>query len=354
MKLFVSVLEHSANIHLSFLLKELEKYEEITLSGIFSPSVSEDKPLYDISEFAVMGFVDIFKKIPFFIKANKAMAKLALESDKVLLMDSSSFNLPLAKRIRQYNPNKEIIYYILPQVWAWKPWRAKELERYCTRLAAILPFEVECYKSRASFVGHPLLDSITQFRQEGEDSKSIVFMPGSRKSEIRRIYPIFYRLKDELKRLDSTLNFVLVVPKHFRDLEIYGDVSDFSISKDARDSLKNAKFAFICSGTATLECAIIGTPFVLGYRAKWLDAFIVKRFLNIKYVGLANILYQKIKPNTLFHKELLQDDLNVANLLEAYNNAKNDDFISKAKVLREYLEGGSAKKVASWLVTKHL
>lgn len=351
MKLFVSALEHSANIHLGFLLKELLKFENITLSGIFSSDISDDKPLYDIVDFSVMGFVDIFKKIPFFIEANKAMARLALESDKILLMDSSSFNIPLAKKIKQYAPNKEIIYYILPQVWAWKPWRAKELEKYCDKLAAILPFEVEYYKSKASFVGHPILDSITEFRDKNSvDSRRIVFMPGSRKSEIKKIYPIFCSLKDELRKLDSTLEFELVVPKHFKNLDIYGDISDFKISTSSKDSLKEAKFAFICSGTATLECAIIGTPFVLGYKAKWLDAFIVKMFLHIKYVGLANILYQRLRPNDVFHKELLQDDLNVENLLEAYNSAKNDDFISKAKTLRAYLQSGSAKKVAIWLL----
>ncbi|RDU64802.1 lipid-A-disaccharide synthase [Helicobacter sp. MIT 14-3879] len=349
MNLFVSALEHSANIHLKLLLNELNRIENITLSGIFSSDISPQKPLYDINKFAVMGFIDAIKNISFFIKANEAMARLAIKADKVLLMDSSSFNIPLAKKIKKYNPNIEIIYYILPQVWAWKPWRAKIIEQYCDKLAAILPFELEYYDKKARFVGHPLLDEITEFR-DSSSYNLITFMPGSRKGEINRIFPIFIEVKNLLKKQDSSLKFELVVPKHFKDTSIYLDISDFNISYDAQKSLSKSKFAFICSGTATLECAIIGTPFVLGYKAKWLDAFIVKRFLNIKYVGLANILYQKKFPNEEFHIELLQEDLNVTNLLSAYKNADSTSFLTKSIQLREYLKNGSAKEVATWLV----
>lgn len=356
MKLFVSALEASSNLHLKFLLNELKKSIEFELFGVFSDEIAKqtnNAPLYNLKYFSVMGFVDVIKKIHFFINVNKKMAALALQCDKILLMDSSSFNIPLAKQIKTINPNKEIMYYILPQVWAWKPWRAKKIEKYCDKLAAILPFEIEFYQSKARFVGHPLLDEIYLFKEKRFDSKVITFMPGSRKSEIDKLFPIFIEVKNILKNEDSNLIFNLVVPAHYKmeNLEtIYKNLSDFNISFDAQKSLYESKFAFICSGTATLECAIIGTPFVLGYKAKKIDAFIVKKFLNIKYVGLANILYQKISKNDIFHLELLQDELNSANLLKAYKNFNCDDFILKSSKIRKYLQNGSAKEVTNWLL----
>ena len=116
MKLLVCALESSSNLHLKELLKYLP--DDIELIGIFDKSLGT--PNYDISDLAVMGFIDAIKRLPFFLKLNNEMATLAKEADKILLMDNSAFNLPLAKKIKKKYPDKEIIYYILPQAWAWK------------------------------------------------------------------------------------------------------------------------------------------------------------------------------------------------------------------------------------------
>ena len=347
-KLFVSALEISSNVHLRFLIKGLESRIDIELYGVFDKDISTNSPIYSPKDFSIMGFVDVFYKIRFLSIALKNMSKLALSCDKILLLDSSSFHIPLAKKIKKQNKEKEIIYYILPQIWAWKPWRAKVIEEYFDILAGILPFEIEYYKSKAIFVGHPLLDEIKEFKNEVIDSNIITFMPGSRISEINRIFPIFREVKDRLKNLDSTLLFNLVVPKVFKDsnlIEIYKNLDDFNIVFDSHQSLYKSKFAFICSGTATLECAIIGTPFVLGYKAKKIDALIVKNFLNIKYVGLANILYQKINPDSIFHDEFLQNELNADNLIDSYYSSNDNDFIYKSRQIRDYLKHGSLNKM---------
>ena len=118
--------------------------------------------------------------------------------DKILLMDSSGFNLPLAKKLKEAYPEKEIIYYILPQIWASRPKRALKLEKYCDKLLGILPFEVDYYpQKKAQYIGHPLLDEIklqTEVKEEG----SIAFMPGSRKSEITRLLPLFKEVRKTL------------------------------------------------------------------------------------------------------------------------------------------------------------
>ena len=397
MKLFVSALEYSANIHLKYLLREMVARENIELCGIFDEKILSDlsgesnesncklhkisgESICNINKVAVMGFIDVIKRVRFFLTLRAKCLALAIECDKILLMDSSSFNIPLAKKIKARDLQKEIMYYILPQVWAWKPWRAKTIEANCDKLAAILPFEVECYAKKARFVGHPLLDEIKYFRDtesthplapsagEGEfldcfDSHSkscndgfenniITFMPGSRITEIKRIFPIFLQVKDEIKRRDLATQFHLVIPRKFMGknlAEIYGDLSDFIISFDTHTSLLKSKFAFICSGTATLECALIGTPFVLGYLARRIEAFVVKQFLNIRFVGLANILYSRINKSENFHDELLQENLTAKNLLDSYYHANPNDFLVKSLSLRKYLKNGSAKAVAQWL-----
>ena len=119
MKLLVSALEPSSNLH----LQEVLKYtHDVELIGIFDKNIKEGTPLYDISEMAIMGVVDAIKKLRWFFEVADEMVKLAKDADKVLLMDSSGFNLPLAKKLKTAYPDKEIIYYILPQIWASRPY----------------------------------------------------------------------------------------------------------------------------------------------------------------------------------------------------------------------------------------
>ncbi|HHH51017.1 MAG TPA: lipid-A-disaccharide synthase, partial [Campylobacterales bacterium] len=303
-------------------------------------------PLYDISDMAIMGVVDAIKKLRWFFKVANEMVEIAKDADKILLMDSSGFNIPLAKKLKTTYPNKEIIYYILPQVWASRPKRVKKLELYCDRLLGILPFEVDYYSSgKAKYIGHPLLDEIKIKNNAKEDI--ISFMPGSRKSEINRLLPIFKEVRAKL----SDKKAIIIIPSSFSDEKIetlYGDISEFEISRDTHTALAKSEFAFICSGTATLESALIGTPFTLSYIAKKVDYFIGRKLLDITQVGLANIILTHYNGTTL-HNELLQDAVTVDNLLNEYYNTNRELFAQKSNELREYLGHGSSKALASIL-----
>jgi lipid-A-disaccharide synthase len=159
MKILVSALEHSANVHLKSLKQELS--DDVEFIGIFDKDLGE--PIVDLKSLAIMGFVDALKKLRYFFKLADEMLELSKDVDKVLLIDSSGFNLPLAKKIKKKYPNKEIIYYILPQAWAWKKKRIPVLAKTIDKLASILPFEPSYYPKNApiEYVGHPLLDQIT-------------------------------------------------------------------------------------------------------------------------------------------------------------------------------------------------
>lgn len=369
-RLFVSACEPSANIHLQFLAKNLDS--SVQVCGIFEPNVfahfPNAKASYTLENFAVMGFFDVIKKINFFKEAINKMIKLAEESDVVLLMDSSSFNLPIAKALKKNGSKVPIVYYILPQVWAWKPWRAKQIESICDYLCAILPFELAMYpraqkEKRIQYVGHPLLDEIPALKEQPlplENGK-IAFMPGSRKSEIQRIFPVFVKVAKQLPNKK-----VLIIPEHFKNLEsyelaqIYGnDIEMFEISYDANTALYESSFAFICSGTATLQATLIGTPLVLGYKTRNTDILFARIFVRLNHIGLANILYNALHLGNShigtkqIHPELIQSNLTAINLLKAYNDTRPELFFSQVKELRDYLQHGSAEKLAT-LLTKLL
>ena len=341
MKFLVSALEPSSNLHLKEVLKHTQ---DVELLGIFEKSLGT--PLYDISQMAIMGVVDALKKIRWAYKAMDEMVILAKDADKVLLMDSSAFNLPLAKKLKRAYPDKEIIYYILPQIWASRPKRAKKLEQYCDKLLGILPFESDYYpQGKAQYVGHPLLDEIDVYRVDAQTKNVITFMPGSRKSEITRLMPIFLELR---RKLDNDILPLLVIPPSFSKNKIarlYKGHGEFEIVRDTHEALRRSEFAFICSGTATLEAALIGTPFTLAYIAKKVDFFIGTKLLGISQVGLANIILTNHNGTTL-HNELLQSDATVDNLLKEYYHIDKHKFAEKAEELRTYLGHGSSKNVA--------
>ncbi|MGM0623693.1 MAG: lipid-A-disaccharide synthase, partial [Campylobacterota bacterium] len=303
MKILVSALEHSANTHLQ---KIIQKRHDLELVGIFDKRLGD--PLYDNSDTAIMGIVDALKKLRFFLKLRDEMVEAAKDVEKVLLIDGSGFNLPLAKKLKQTYPSLEITYYILPQAWAWRKYRIKKIQKYCDRLFSILPFECGYYTQKCRYVGHPVLDSMDEFKTDYK-SKTIVFMPGSRKKEIERLMPVFRELREKF----SDCKTLLVVPKFLKDSPYYGDTSGFILTHDTKAALLEAKHAFICSGTATFEACVIGTPLTLCYIANTIDYAIVKAVTDLEYSGLANIIMTKSGYQPI-HNEFFQNDVTAQNL----------------------------------------
>lgn len=340
MKILVSALEPSANLHLKEIL---DLIKDSQIYGIFDSKFG--KPFMDSSEFSAMGFLEV---LPLVFKAKRAlkeMVNLAKECDQVLLIDSPAFNLRLAKMLKNANIKAKITYYILPQVWAWKEKRVALVEKYCDNLASILPFDSKFY-SKSIYVGHPLLDEIKVQKSQISQSGKIAFLPGSRRSEISRLMPIFREILPNFKDKEC----LLVVPAHFMDKisEVYGDTSSFKVVSNTPQALFESEFAFICSGTATLESALIGTPFVLCYKAKAFDIWLARKLVKVKFAGLANIIFDFMQEKPL-HFELIGDEVSAANLLKAYFDTDKEQFLGSALKLREYLKFGSAKNVAQIL-----
>ena len=336
-KLLVSALEPSSNLHLKALDPHLN---DVELCGIFDESLGT--PLYSPKEFSVMGIKDVIGKI---FAAKEAMAELvflARDADKVLLIDAPAFNLPLAKKIKEKYPDKEIFYYILPKVWAWKKKRAAKVDKYCDKLLSIFPFEDQFYP-RSIYVGNPLMDEIQHFKDEVSSNNKIAFLAGSRKSEVRSLMPVYHELRKKHKE-----EAILVIPPHFSDIEIedlYGDISGYTVIKNTHEALLQADFAYVCSGTATLECSLIGTPMVLVFVANKLEYWIGRKFVKLKHVGLANIIFD-FQDKEEMHAELLQEEVNVETMYEVYKTMDKEKFLKRSIELREELGRSRLKDVA--------
>ena len=390
MKYLISCLEPSANLHFKEVLEHLKKLDPACeICGIFDEKLGS--PIYKSCEFSAMGFIEI---LPLILKAKRAIAqmtRLAAECDRVLLIDSPAFNLPLARAIKESSARAEISCYILPQVWAWKPHRAEKLKAFCDNLLSIWPFEAKFFgadyevdkgavpqeaeskdaslqeakdknvapkedtarpseqsakTAKYSFVGHPLLDEIKFQKTSYEKQGKIAFMPGSRRAEISRLMPIFRALAPKFENSER----VLIIPPHLMDQrdEIYGPLDGFSIVNDTPATLKDCDFAFICSGTATLEAALIGTPFVLCYKARAFDVWLARKLVKLKHVGLANIIFDFLGEEPL-HEELLQSEVSAQNLLAAYERCDAAKFKLASEKLRDYLKFGSSENVAKIL-----
>ncbi len=281
-------------------------------------------------------------------KESKNFAKIPINC--VLCIDSPAFNIAFAKALKKAGSKTKRIYYILPQVWAWKKGRVSVIEAHFDLLASILPFDSRFF-SKSIYVGHPLLDEIKEFKDKNEQEASakkqekiIAFLPGSRRSEIKRLMPVFRELSRKFKQE----KILCVPPFNLNKLELYGDTSGFRLESNTPKVLKNADFAFICSGTATLEAALVGVPFVLAYKARGLDICIAKLFVKLKHIGLANIFCDFANKKPL-NPEFLQEEVSAENLFKAYENYDYKGFFEGLDFLKEYLKTGSAKNLAKML-----
>ena len=252
----------------------------------------------------------------------------------------------LQKRYAKNIPKKRSSTTYFLKLGHGKKKRIPVLEKTITHLASILPFEKAYYSKNApiTYVGHPLLDEITEFKEELTCKGKIAFMPGSRRGEIKKLMPIFTELRKKLE-----CEAYIIVPKQFTKeelKEVYGTLSEFKIVYDAHQTLRECDFAFICSGTATLEAALIGVPFILSYIAKPLDYFLASRLVKLNFIGLSNIMFEKFKGEAL-HPEFIQKDVTAQNLFDAYQKFDREKFLNNSKELRKYLSHGSSKTVAS-------
>ncbi len=287
--------------------------------------------LVDAREVAIMGALEVAKALPKFLRVFRRLrdAARARQPQLVILIDWPEFNLRLARRLKR--DGQRIVYYISPQIWAWRSYRIHAIKRAVERMLVILPFEQEYYQRHGvevDYVGHPLLDSVrvtatrAEFcaRYQLDPTRPIVaLLPGSRHSELKYILPPLLETAQSLSQTQPQIQFVLPLARTLRRAELPAQAAVQLIEHDTYNAIAAADLAVVASGTATLETAIIGTPLIVVYRASSLNWRLFHPMINVPFVGMPNLIAgRQIAP------ELLQSELNAARLAAELTALLND------------------------------
>ncbi len=323
------------------------------------------EPLHDSRDFSVVGFVEILSRLPMFFRAMRDLRRAAEERrpDLGILIDYPGFNLRLAPHLKAFGI--PILYFVSPQVWAWRKGRIRTLARCVDTLAVILPFEEEIYRAEGmevEFVGHPLIDLAvpTCSRREARDrlglrkeAPIVGLLPGSRPGECRRILPVLLEAGKILREKIPGVQFLLPVAESLdrrvvEEMVRKKNLQVTLVEGGYYDALNACDVAAIASGTATLEAALLGIPMVIVYRVNPLTYWLTRRLVTVEMAGQANLVLGRRVVT-----ELIQGDCRpgaVAEELRSYlENADRRNRIRAdlVRVRQRLGEGGSFQKTAA-------
>ncbi|HEX7922504.1 MAG TPA: lipid-A-disaccharide synthase [Bradyrhizobium sp.] len=340
-KIFLIATEESGDRLGAALMKVLRQRlgDAVQFSGVGGRQMTGEgiDPLFPIEELSIIGFAAVVKQLPKILQLIRRTtdAVLADAPDMLVIIDSPDFTHRVARRVRARNPNIQIVDYVSPSVWAWRPGRARAMRGYVDHVLALLPFEPEEYRKLqgppCSYVGHPLTEQLTSLRPNEEEQKRrdaqppvLLVLPGSRRSEIRHHLALFGAA---LGQLNKQTPFELVLPTmpHLEAMVREGVASWPVVPRlavgeaEKRAAFRVARAALAKSGTVTLELALSGIPMVTAYRVGAAEAFILRRAIRVSSVILANLVIgSDIIP------EFLQEDCTPDKLAHALGDVLAD------------------------------
>jgi len=306
MKLYVVAGEASGDSRGAELIRSLRaRKEAIEILGFGGPQMAAlTMRTHDwIARAAIIGIIDIVKNYGYFRRQfDIALGEIAREKpDAVILIDYPGFNLRLAEALKKAGTRAKVIDYISPQVWAWNRGRIPKMARMLDLMICIFPFEKPLYEQsglRTVFVGHPMLDSLAEKRlATGREENLLGLLPGSREREVARIFPVMLEAARLLVETHPGLRIEAAAASEplRRQMEELAGLSNINAScqitlHSSHSLMQRASAGMVASGTATLEAAYFGLPFVLLYKAAWLTFAIGRRLVKIKWLGMPNIL----------------------------------------------------------------
>ena len=368
MKYYIISGEASGDLHGSNLMKaifEKDSNAEIRFWGGDLMQQVGGTMVEHYRNLAFMGFAEVLMNISTIFKNINFCKKDILEfkPDVLILIDYPGFNMRIAKFAKK--EDIKVHYYISPQIWAWKESRIRKIKRDVDEMMVILPFEKDFYEKKHNFpvhfVGHPLIDAISNREQVDEndfrkthnlsDKSIIALLPGSRKQEIKKLLSVM------LKMADKFTNYQFVIAgAPSQDYEFYKQFIDKDnvkfISNKTYDLLSISYAAIVTSGTATLETALFKVPEIVCYKTSWLSYQIGKRLVDLKFISLVNLIMGK-----KVVKELIQNDFDETNLEQALHNILDD--YQRAVLFMDYYDleqklggKGASKKAAKLIIEK--
>lgn len=368
-RIFIIAGEVSGDTHAAGLMRELKALDEDTaFSGLGGPRMREagGNGIEDwLGEAAVLGLWEVLKHYGYFKrKMDETLAAITKGNpDAVVLVDYPGFNLRVAKKLRSAGFTGKLIYYISPQVWAWKKGRIKTMAKVLDLMICIFPFEKQLYEKsglRAEFPGHPMVDRTFSLRKNWSREHHLVgWFPGSRANEVRKLFPVMLDAARAIRLAVPDARFAVsaaneALAGEMREMaERRGmpEAKQWIETGTVYDLMQRAEVGAVASGTATLEAACFGLPYVLVYHVNWLTYTVGKMVVRIKNLGIVNILAGRDVVRELIQHDLTPDSLarEMADLL-LYEERRRHLADDLSGVVSTLGEGGSYARAARIVV----
>ncbi len=348
----------------------LERDSSLRFFGKGGPQMKEiagSNRLVDwIEEAGVIGFIDVLKKYPFFKREfdRTVDAILDLRPDAVLLIDYPGFNQRLAAALKKRDRSLRIIYYISPQAWAWHRSRIPKMARTIDLMLCIFPFEKAIYEDsglKTEFVGHPMVDALGPKRvTSGREENLVGLFPGSRVKEVSKIFPVMLGAAVRMHASQPELRFEVAAASEKLGNLIHASIEKIGAGAFCRVLLKQhvavmqrACCGMVASGTATLEAAVLRMPYCLVYKVAWLTALVARRVIQVKYLGIVNILADREVV-----KEFLQENATPEaiskEMLRLTNDPKARERLAESldELVAKLGEGGASERAAEAILAE--
>jgi lipid-A-disaccharide synthase len=360
--------EVSGDIHAGNLLDELKRLRP----GVEAFGVGGERliaaglePVASIDELAHMGLVEVLRELP---RIRRLMHRLVDQAARrrpalAVLVDSPDFNLRLASRLRRLGV--PVVLYVSPQLWAWRRGRVRTVRRLAREVLCLLPFEVPFYEAhgvRSRYVGHPLVDEIARVglldRPREVVSGRIALLPGSREMEVTQLLPVMIETLRRLPPAEVSEAVLVEAPgvERLVDSVLARTGTDPRVirvrGEQRRFELARSALAWTASGTATLECALLDVPMVVGYRLRGLTYALARLLVSVPNVALVNLIADKTIAPELLQKEWRPDRLAAvtSDLLLTGGPLQRDELA----VVRQRLGERGASRNAAEAIAEHL
>ncbi len=363
MKYYIISGEASGDLHGSNLIKQLLLLDTAATIRCWGGDLMESTGATIVKHYkdlAFMGFIEVVKNLPAILR-NISFCKediAAFQPDVLVLIDYPGFNLRIAEWGKKQG--YKIVYYISPQVWAWKENRVNKMKLCIDKMLVILPFEKDYFKEKwqwdVEYVGHPLVEVIGNYinshqvsiKESEQELKIVALLPGSRKQEIEKKLPVMLEVSISFPEYQFVVAKAPGLDDSFYEpfLTPYSNVS--VVNNETYSLLMQSKAALVTSGTATLETALFGVPEVVCYKGSNISYQIGKRLIKIKFISLVNLIM-----NRLVVKELIQDEMNAKNLTIELSNLLNNIQVQQqlksdyAELKSVLTQGGNASQKAA-------
>lgn len=379
-KIMIVAGEPSGDAHAAKLVKSLREFtseKKIEFFGATSHRLREAnvEQIVNADDFSIVGLPEIARALPMFWKDFQKLKKTAMERkpNAVILVDFPDFNLKLAKSLKKQG--LKIIYYISPQLWAWRKYRVQTIRKYVDLMLTILPFEKDWYAKQGilhvEYVGNPTVREVhSNLTKEDfctkhnlDSTKPIVsLLAGSRHKEIVRILPVLIETTGLMAEKDSEIQFVIALASTRKLAEVEEAKVKFkdklsakiiTVQSETYEALNASDVAAVTSGTATLETAIIGTPMAIVYKSSTVNYKLLRPLISVEHFGLINLIAEE-----RLAKELIQDDFTADTLSEELfrllEPTTNRKMREKLKIVTDKLGHGGASKRAAEFILREL